>query len=253
MTDRLGGIGNDKILGNKGNDLLEGNEGDDVLYGGEGDNTLIGGQGRDRFVLSPGNGSNIIRDFEDNLDVFQLERGLDVRDLTLTEESGSTVINFGFQRLAVVSGVAPGLLTVADFFIRDFDKVSVVEGDMGTTNATFTVNLNAPSEQTIEVGYDTDPSGLVKITLFIPDEAIAGQDYEVTRGVLTFNPGETTKTFTVPIIGDTQPELDDFFTVYLLDPTTMNTDSPNILAITQGIIENDDIAGFNVSDSNIIF
>ena len=249
----LGGIGNDKILGNKGNDLLEGNEGDDLLYGGEGDNTLIGGQGRDRFVLSPGNGSNIIRDFEDNLDVFQLERGLDVRDLILTEESGSTVINFGFQRLAVVSGVAPGLLTVADFFIRDFDKVSVVEGDMGTTNATFTVNLNAPSEQTIEVGYDTDPSGLVKITLFIPDEAIAGQDYEVTRGVLTFNPGETTKTFTVPIIGDTQPELDDFFTVYLLDPTTMNTDSPNILAITQGIIENDDIAGFNVSDSNILF
>ena len=120
------------------------------------------------------------------------------------------------------------------------DQVNVIEGDIGTTEATFTVNLNAPSEQTIEVGYDTDPIGLVKIALFIPDEAIAGQDYEVTRGVLTFNPGETTKTFTVPIIGDTQPELDDFFTVYLLDPTTMNTNSPNILATTKGIIENDD-------------
>ena len=155
--------------------------------------------------------------------------------------------------MAVVSGVAPGSLAVADFLIRDFDKVSVVEGDVGTRNATFTLNLNAPSEQTIEVGYDTDPIGIVKPAVFIPDEAIAGQDYEITRGVLTFNPGETTKTFTVPIIGDTQPELDDFFTVYLLDPTTMNTDSPNILAITQGIIENDDIAGFNVSDSNILF
>ena len=89
-----------------------------------------------------------------------------------------------------------------------------------------------------------------KIALFIPDEAIAGEDYEVTKGVLTFNPGETTKTFTVPIIGDTQPELDDFFTVYLLDPTSMNTDDPNILATTKGIIENDD-TGFSKQSFDI--
>ena len=52
------------------------------------------------------------------------------------------------------------------------------------------------------------------------------------------------------LIGDQQAELDDFFTVYLLDPTSMNTDDPNILGTTKGIIENDD-TGFSKQSFDI--
>ncbi|MDE5119814.1 MAG: hypothetical protein O4965_06615, partial [Trichodesmium sp. St19_bin1] len=72
----LGGIGKDTVLGEVGNDLLEGNEDDDLLYGGQGDDTLRGGEGSDRFVLAPGNGSDIIQDFEDGIDLLQLDGGL---------------------------------------------------------------------------------------------------------------------------------------------------------------------------------
>ncbi|MGK7921604.1 MAG: LamG-like jellyroll fold domain-containing protein [Trichodesmium sp.] len=106
----LGGIGEDTILGEKGNDLLD---------GGEGDDTLSGGEGSDRFVLAPGNGSDIILDFEDGIDLLELEDGIAFADLIFTEESGSTLVEFDSERLAVVSGVAPGLLTAEDFIISE--------------------------------------------------------------------------------------------------------------------------------------
>jgi Ca2+-binding RTX toxin-like protein/pimeloyl-ACP methyl ester carboxylesterase len=118
----LGGIGKDTVLGEVGNDLLEGNEDDDLLYGGQGDDTLRGGEGSDSFVLAPGNGSDIIQDFEDGIDLLQLDGGLAFENLTLIEESGITVITFGNQRLALVSGVASSLLTREDFLIPESEN-----------------------------------------------------------------------------------------------------------------------------------
>jgi ABC-type amino acid transport substrate-binding protein len=112
-----GGINNDTLLGEKGNDALEGNEGDDLLDGGVGDDTLSGGQGSDRFVLAPNNGIDLILDFEDGIDSLQLEGGLAFGDLTLTGESGNTVVEFGEERLAVLLGVDP---TLVSNDIRDF-------------------------------------------------------------------------------------------------------------------------------------
>jgi ABC-type amino acid transport substrate-binding protein/Ca2+-binding RTX toxin-like protein len=118
----MGGIGEDTVLGDKGNDLLEGNEDDDLLNGGQGDDTLRGGEGSDRFVLAPRNGRDIIQDFEDGIDLLRLDGGLAFENLTLTEESGSTVITFGNQRLALVSGVASSLLTPEDFLIAESES-----------------------------------------------------------------------------------------------------------------------------------
>ena len=118
----------------------------------------------------------------------------------------------------------------------------VIEGDEGTTNAIFTVDLGVPSEETIEIGYDTDPdirrflgypSDWVSvetddlIILYPSDydykaikgiKASAGSDYKATKGILTFNPGETTKEIVVPIIGDKIAEFDEPFSVYLVEP-----------------------------------
>ncbi|EDX75702.1 Glycosyl hydrolase family 9 [Coleofasciculus chthonoplastes PCC 7420] len=84
------------------------------------------------------------------------------------------------------------------------NDVSVTEGDSGTKNATFTVNLSAASTQTVSVNYAT-----------ANDTAIAGSDYTAKSGTLSFNPGQTSKTFSVPILGDTTVEGNETFKVNL--------------------------------------
>jgi len=115
-SDRvLGGSDSDTLLGEKGNDYLEGNEGDDFLDGGIGDDTLVGGGGSDRFVLAPGNGIDIILDFEDGIDFLQLEGDIAFDGLTSIAESGGTAIESNSERLAFISGVESSLLTAEDF------------------------------------------------------------------------------------------------------------------------------------------
>ena len=56
------------------------------------------------------------------------------------------------------------------------NNTSVTEGNAGTVNASFTVSLNHPSDQSVAVGYTT-----------VNGSAIAGEDYELASGVLTFD------------------------------------------------------------------
>ncbi|MFP4101640.1 glycoside hydrolase family 9 protein [Coleofasciculus sp.] len=84
------------------------------------------------------------------------------------------------------------------------NNVSITEGDSGTKNATFTVNLSDASTQSVSVNYAT-----------ANDTAIAGSDYTAKSGTLSFNPGQTSKTFSVPIIGDTTVEGNETFKVNL--------------------------------------
>ena len=45
----------------------------------------------------------------------------------------------------------------------------------------------------------------------------AGSDFAATEGTLTFSPGETLKTITVPVFGDMTPEGNETFVVQLSD------------------------------------
>jgi urease beta subunit len=83
-------------------------------------------------------------------------------------------------------------------------SVSVTEGNSGTTPATFTVSLSPASAQTVTVNYATAPG-----------TATAGSDYTTTSGTLTFSPGQTSRTVTVPVLGDTTYEPNETFTVNL--------------------------------------
>src|SRR5262249_512272 len=49
--------------------------------------------------------------------------------------------------------------------------------------------------------------------------AVAGSDYTAAGGTLTFAPGETTKTVTVAVRGDTSDEPNETFFVYLSNPS----------------------------------
>ncbi|MEM6501038.1 MAG: hypothetical protein AAF685_04270 [Cyanobacteria bacterium P01_C01_bin.89] len=64
----LGNSGQDTLLGDRGNDQLAGGAGDDVLWGGADDDLLVGGAGNDVFVLAPGQGRDIIFDFNTDKD-----------------------------------------------------------------------------------------------------------------------------------------------------------------------------------------
>ena len=62
--------------------------------------------------------------------------------------------------------------------------------------------------------------GVVEVDYATSDgTATAGADYTATSGTLTFNNGETSKTFSVPILPDNLVEGDETFFVTLSNPT----------------------------------
>ena len=85
---------------------------------------------------------------------------------------------------------------------------TVTEGNTGTSSATFTVTLSVASAETITVDYATGDGS-----------ATAGSDYQAVSGTLTFAPGETSKTITVPVIDDRLVEPTEYFYVALTGAT----------------------------------
>jgi len=104
--------------------------------------------------------------------------------------------------------------------------VSVTEGNSGTTSAAFTVSLSGPSRDTVTVDYATGNGSATT----------ADNDYQSTTGTLTFSPGQTSKTITVLVNGDTKVETDETFVVNLSNPANASiTDGQG-----RGTILNDD-------------
>lgn len=95
---------------------------------------------------------------------------------------------------------------VSDLRISTSD-VSVVEGNSGTKTATVVVTLSSSGFANILVDYATEDG-----------TALAGLDYQQTSGTLTFGPGETSKSISIPINGDTAAESDERFSVRLSNP-----------------------------------
>lgn len=85
------------------------------------------------------------------------------------------------------------------------DDVRVTEGNSGTTSAVFTVRLQ-PANATLTATVDYRVVG---------GTATAGADFLPSADTLTFRAGETQKTITVSVIGDTLAEGDETFTVQL--------------------------------------
>jgi len=60
------------LSGDDGADRLRGHHGNDTLIGGTGDDNLIGGAGQDVFLFNDGDGADIVKDFQNNVDTVRL-------------------------------------------------------------------------------------------------------------------------------------------------------------------------------------
>lgn len=98
------------------------------------------------------------------------------------------------------TGGANRVLSIAD--------AAVLEPNSGTTNASFTVRLSAAAPQPVTVRFATANGS-----------ALAPSDFAARTGSVTFPAGTTTRTVTVPVVGDTLREVDETFAVRLSLPT----------------------------------
>ncbi len=106
--------------------------------------------------------------------------------------------------------------------------VSKAEGNSGTTAFTFTVSLGNTFTSNVTVHYATADG-----------TTTSGTDYTAASGTLTFTPGQTSKTITVNVKGDTTQEADEYFFVNLSTPTNATISD----AQGFGTIQNDDATG----------
>lgn len=122
---------------------------------------------------------------------------------------------------SVAPPAAPALPSIS------INNVSITEGNSGTKTATFTVTLSAASTQSVTVNYATADGS-----------ATAGSDYAPTSGTVTFAAGETSKTISIVIDGDTTVEGNETFFVNLSNASNAT------IGTSQGVgtILNDDAA-----------
>jgi Calx-beta domain/WD40-like Beta Propeller Repeat len=106
------------------------------------------------------------------------------------------------------------------------NDASLVEGDSGQTAFRLTVSLDQAQPAPVTVDFATADG-----------TATAPSDYTATNGTLTFAPGETAKTVTVQVNGDTAVEPDETFAVNLTNATGNATIAD---ATGVGTIVNDD-------------
>jgi chitinase len=136
---------------------------------------------------------------------------------TLDEPNETVVVSLTNPTNAAL-GKAQGAATIidddepsADATLSIYD-LSVVEGNDGPTPLTFTVVLSRATTAPVTVRYITDDGSATLID----------GDFRSASGMVTFNPGELSKQFTVTVNGDTRAEGNETFLVRLYSATNAN-------------------------------
>jgi urease beta subunit len=124
------------------------------------------------------------------------------------EPNETFFVNLSSATNAVIAD-GQGIGTILDDEPRiSINDMTVTEGNTGTVNATFTVSLSVASDVAVTVHYQTANGS-----------ATAGSDYAAASGDVIIAAGQTTKTFTVAVIGDRSAEPSENFVVNLSSPT----------------------------------
>lgn len=137
-----------------------------------------------------------------------------------TSLSGRTLTG-GRLNVNQMLGGAPALPSL------QISDVSVTEGNSGTVNANFNVTLSNSSTSIVTVNFATANGS-----------AVSPGDYTGGSGQVTFNPGVTSQTISIPVVGDTTVESNETFTVNLSGAVNATIGD----ASGTGTIVNDDMA-----------
>jgi large repetitive protein len=142
-----------------------------------------------------------------------------VTSFTVTVPTTQDVVSEANETVPLAVGGVTGTGTINDndpLPSISIGDVTITEGTASTpATANFTVTLSAASGQTVTVGYNTSNG-----------TATAGTDYVATSGTLSFAPGVTSLTISVPITNDTADEPDESFNVNLVTPTNATIADP---------------------------
>ena len=169
----------DVLRGTARADTLSGRAGNDRLYGRAGNDRLVGGPGSDLLGGGPG------------ADTLPCGPGRDTATADVRDR-----INADCER---VTGLPTPAVSIAD--------AEAAEGAFGPTTVSFAVTLSQAGRLPASVRWSTRDG-----------TASAPGDYAAASGVVTFRPGETTKTVEVRVAGDGDVEADETFTVDLSAP-----------------------------------
>lgn len=106
----------ENVIASLGDDTIIGTTGANVLHGGTGNDVLTGGAGNDIFSFNAGDGSDVITDFDDNVDLLDFSgSGLIFNDLTITNNgSGNALVTYGSGDVIEIEN-ASGLIDQSDF------------------------------------------------------------------------------------------------------------------------------------------
>jgi hypothetical protein len=268
-----GGLGNDFVRGGKENDLLSGNEGNDVLFGDSGADTLSGGDGDDVFAIGrvpnnafKGNSSlgnaDLIADFSLGTDLIGLDGGLQFQDLNISQGTGDfardTIVrdNVTGEYLAILKGINSSSIRAANFTtslapvtststpsILEFSSssYSADEGKSGTSEIVATVQRTGSSFEAVSVQVELDTSSTATVT----------EDYINNLPVtINFASGESSKTVSIPLVGDTIVEPDEQIKLKLVNPVgrvTLGSQQTATLTIINDDISIPSILAFSSS------
>ncbi|MGI8436352.1 MAG: Calx-beta domain-containing protein [Chthoniobacterales bacterium] len=144
--------------------------------------------------------------------------------VSLSNPSGATL---GSPSTATVTIIDDDAAPLVQFSAANYD---VNEG-AGTVTVTVTKTGNTTLPAT--VSYATSDG-----------TATAPADYTTTAGTLTFAPGDTSKTFTIPIVQDTIYEGNEMFNVTLSAPVGATLGAPNPATVT--ILDDDTAPTFTI-------
>ncbi|MEB8385784.1 hypothetical protein OO012_00970 [Rhodobacteraceae bacterium KMM 6894] len=98
--------GDDALYGRGGHDKLRGGDGEDYFDGGHGDDLLWGGDDEDVFHFDRGEGKDIIKDFENNVDTIELDNFAFANTAAAlaiaTEAGGNVIFDFGEDGMLII-------------------------------------------------------------------------------------------------------------------------------------------------------
>jgi hypothetical protein len=206
------------------------------------------------FFLSSGGGSGVI------ITAYDINTFLPLGYVSIPNISGTatSLVRWGTNGLAFRTGGSGGFgSTPGQVYIIETALVSA--STSLSTGVGFSLAANSVFESTASASVTVTRSGDTSGTTTVDyatsgDTATAGTDYTTVSGTLTFAPGETSKTITIPIINDNVYEGNETFAItlsnvtgggVLVSPTTTtvtiqdNETAPNIASIGRTVKEPD--------------